>query len=395
MDARAKATIVLILVLSALVPGCGRGQLAEPTHAPTATSRPAVTSALMSTARPPATSTPTSTSTPTPTSTATPTPAPTPEVISLGQVGSRTKEVQGVAFSPDGKTLAIAALGDEMAHLWDMKTGQQLPRFPDEPSYYFHGHVLSIAFSPKEMAYVLGTSSGYVVVVIAGEGAFSVRDIRAHGDNGVSCVAFSPDGKMIASGSWDKTAKLIDLQSGNIIRTLSGHEGWVNSVAFAPDGKTVATGSQDGAVRLWNVQTGKIVREQSEFITGVRAVAFSPDGKLLAAGGWIPGKTEGAVTTLVGGGVRLWDVATGTVLADLVGHAGEVTSVSFSPDGRILASGSEDTTVILWDVGRKEMLDQLTGHTGKIVSVAFSPDGMLLASGATDGKVIVWFVGQR
>jgi WD40 repeat protein len=192
----------------------------------------------------------------------------------------------------------------------------------------------------------------------------------------VESVAFSPDGRILASGSWDRTIKLWDVTTGTVLRTLQGHTGGVLSVAFFPDGKILASGAGDGTIKLWDVATGTLLRTLSGHTGSVISVAFSPDGKVLASGS--------ADNT-----IKLWDVATGREIRTLSAHTLDVASVAFSPDGKILASGSVDTTIKLWDVATGALLRTLRGHTGIVHSVAFSPDGKVLASGSWE-EIKLW-----
>ncbi len=197
----------------------------------------------------------------------------------------------------------------------------------------------------------------------------------------VCSVAFSPNGRLLASGSNDRTVRLWEVASGQVVRTLEGHTWLVNSIAFSPDGRLLASGSHDKTVRLWEVASGQAVRTLEGHTDWVISVAFSLDGRLLASGS--ADKT-----------VRLWEPTSGQAVRTLEGHTDFIKSVAFSPDGRLLASGSNDKTVRLWDMaialsGGMETvmaLKVLEGHTTTVDAVAWSPNGSLLISRACNGS---------
>jgi uncharacterized protein with WD repeat len=254
------------------------------------------------------------------------------------------------------------------------------------------------------------------------------RTLKGH-SGWVTGVAFSSDGRRLASGSWDQTVKFWDVPTGEELNTVGkkvkevqalafsrdGHwlaaenskdivtlwdaatgreirtfasdrargvlgSNWVYSIAFSPDGRWLASGVDDKTVRLWDVTTGRVLRDLTSLRRSVIYAAFSPDGRWLASGN--DDKS-----------IRIWDVATGQEIRRLSGHKKPIYAVAFSPNGYWLASASADKSIKLWDIATGREVRTLTGHGNLVTSLAFSPDGRWLASGSWDKTVKIWDVG--
>lgn len=249
-------------------------------------------------------------------------------------------------------------------------------------NYNLEGHeaaVLSVAFSPDGKLLATGSddNSARIWDVAAGKTILKIPCDSSP----VLSVAFSPDGKTIATaGASDKTAKIWDLTSGKLQSAFEGHSDQVLSVAFSPDGKYLATGSKDNTARIWDVtDAAKPVLTLPHPTSFVYGLAFSPDGKFLATG---------SSDNLA----RIWDVASGKFLMAFRGHRSPVRSVAFSPDGKTLATGSSDNTARIWEVASGKRIKTFEGHRSYVYSVAFSPDGKYLATGSEDHTARIWDV---
>lgn len=326
-----------------------------------------------------------------------------------GMAGSTMEglsSVNAIAISPNNQTLA-SCHDDRKIRLWDLKTRKGI--------HTFVGHsqaVRSLAFSPDGK--ILATASDDKTIKLwnldTGEEIFT---LSGH-THAVKSVAFSPmspsqegDVPLLASGSWDKTIKIWNVLTGTEICTLSGHLLQVSAVAFSPQGEVLASASLDRTIRLWSISIDTGLRSVNETdlekgfppillkqelknrpqysllgtLSGhawaVLTVAFSPDGKVLATG------SEDNT-------IKLWEVNTGKMIDTLSGHSWSVVALAFSTDGEMLVSGSWDKTVKLWMVHTKKEIMTLFGHVDSVSAVAVSPDAQLIASGSRDKTIKLW-----
>jgi len=313
--------------------------------------------------------------------------------------------IQCVAFSPDSQCL-VAGGRSKVLTFWDVAGGNVL-----RTTAAHDGEVSCAAFSPDCRHVVTGEFLGpqrdmSKLRVWDAATAELVREVPAHSTSILS-IAYSPDGKRVSSGGGLPpsggdpvgTLKVFDTTTWDVLLTLSGHEGFVEAVAFSPDGKLLASAGaprvpgsgqeSDRTLKVWNVVTGEVVCTYSAHSGGGRAVAWSPAGGRVYSGG-------------MDGKLKAWP-STGPVEARiLAGHAGSALRLAFSPDGSRIASGGgqsqsgrpesepADNNVRVWDVNTGEQLLVMTEHRYPVLALAWSPDGTVIASGGADRAIRLW-----
>jgi len=248
---------------------------------------------------------------------------------------------------------------------------------------FLKGHsnvITSVAFSPDSSKIASGSFDQTIKIWDVNSGVV-FRTLSGH-KNYVYSVAFSADGSKIVSGSADSTIKLWDINTGAVLKNFKGHTGQVSSTVFINDGSTIASGSYDSTVKIWNANTGAVIRTLSGFNGYVNAIAVSADGTKIAAAS-------------VDKTIKLWEVNSGTLICTFLGHSAGVNTIAFSTDGKKLVSGSDDNLVKIWNTSSGTLIRTLSGHGNFVNSVAFNLSGTEILSGSSDKTIKLWDVNSN
>lgn len=281
-------------------------------------------------------------------------------------------------FHTDGELLALAFAGD--GGLWSIEEPGVLRRWDPLTREQTAWHALDEpatlwVFSPGAELAAAGSDEVTLWDVAAGE-----RLTTLAAPSWVTAIAFPPAKGLLATGHDDATVRVWDVDRGEVVQLLQGHEGAVSALAFSPDGKQLASAGEDREIRIWEVATGEFLGMLKGHTDRVPALAWHPDGVRLVSAGWD--------TT-----ARVWDLQTYEPKILLNGHAGQVQALAFSPDGGQLACADSDHTVKVWDFTTSRTIAVHPARAAEVRCLAFSPDGKQLASGGAEHAVHLWDAG--
>ncbi|MDM9580125.1 AAA-like domain-containing protein [Nostoc sp. GT001] len=320
-------------------------------------------------------------------------------------IQGHTARINTVSFSHNGKIIASGS-SDQTVKIWQLD-GTRINTLVG------HGDsVASVSWSQDDKIIASGSEDG--IVKLWKLNADMMTKLTGH-KRGITSLNFSRDGKIIASGGGDGTVKLWQ-RNGTLIVNLTEHQGRINSISFSPNNRTIAIGTDQLIAKIFQLD-GTLIHPLTEY-KGVTSVSFSPHQQIIAFGtdqgsikllksdgtliktfgehkNWVTSVSfshDGKIVASGGDGedgtIKLWRLD-GTLITTLIGHRKGINSISFSPDDKIIASGSTDQTIKLWQLDGT-LITTMTGHSDSVNSVGFSPDGEIIASGSRDKTIKLW-----
>jgi WD40 repeat protein/Zn-dependent protease with chaperone function len=297
-----------------------------------------------------------------------------------------SRRVFRMQFSPDGSLMAATGgdAVDGVVSLWDTSTGKVVGTLTgheeDVRAMAFTHDGKTLATGGKDRTIRLwDVATRQQVRLFQGPKRQSDPNVEA---SPILATAYSPDGNSVATADEGGQVNIYGLSPPRLVRSWVAHSDAASAIAYSPDGRTLVTGGYDKAIKIWNVATGELVRSLDGHKGWVMSLAFSHDGQTLASGSYDRS-------------IRIWNVADGVERHTLAGHTATVRSLAFSHNDKLLASGSADQTVRLWDAASGQEQATLAGHEAVVRSVAFSPDDRLVASGGEDQTIKLWNVASH
>lgn len=317
-----------------------------------------------------------------------------PDIRPIADLRGHRETVNHLAFSPDGKMLASAG-AEGQVYLWDT-AGRKILRklFPKEKSVTAESlranltrRIESIAFSPdgKLLAEAAQETTGLSMLRLWNVETGEVERVLAEGVDNLRSVAYSPDGKIVAHNAldplgWKHNIVLRDPASGKELGSMTDTNLAATVLAFSPDGKLLASGGGK-KVHIWNVEQRKLLHAIEAHEKALQSICFSPNGKWVVSGG-----TDDKI--------KVWNVETGKMELEIKADQETVNVVAFSPSGKSIASGGKDRTIKLWKPKSGKKFARLWGHLDRVNCLAYNPVDGILASGSGDSTIALWKIDE-
>jgi WD40 repeat protein len=298
---------------------------------------------------------------------------------SFRSLQGHTDVIQNVALSPDGKTIASAS-DDGTVKIWELEGDNSSPikEIKDQG-----GWVRAVVFLSDRQIITAGQDKNIKIIDIASGKV--VKTLSGH-TNLINSLAISPSNDLLVSGSYDNTVNIWQISTGKLLRSLKGHTDKIWSVAISPNGNEIVSAGRDKTILIWDVKTGAILKTLIGSVTGVTCVLFTPNGKQV-----ISGSSDKVI--------RVWDIASSKQLFTLSnqGDGDTIGAITITSDGKYLLSGGKDNpnSIRLWDLQTKSLLWNFIGHTDLVTSLVITPDNLQLISSSQDKRINIWQIPKK